>query len=399
MANLYHFRWQALDTMGVLQEGESLNASQDALLNQLSDRGMLPVNWQRGKCWRSRDWKWQQKIDLVRQLATLLKAGLPLAESLILLAEGHPHAGWRVLLKGLQRRVIGGEPFSQALQEWPQIFPPLFPALMQVGELTGQLDECCRQLAQQQSKQQYLRQKVVKALRYPLFILLVALAVSAGMLLFVLPEFVSVYASFDAPLPAFTAAVMSLSELLQKAALPLSLVGAVLLMIVQQTYRRSVPWQKRVHQWLLRMPLLSSLWRGGQLSQIYAILQLTQQSGLTLLQSLQAVEVTLVSRLWRDAIVQLQQHIAAGAPLHQALQQHLLFTPLCAQLIRVGEEAGALDVMLARLAEWHEAQTLARADALAASLEPMMMVVIGGIVGTLVIAMYLPVFGLGDAIR
>jgi len=268
-----------------------------------------------------------------------------------------------------------------------------------VGELTGQLDECCRQLAQQQSKQQYLRQKVVKALRYPLFILLVALGVSAGMLLFVLPEFVSVYASFDAPLPAFTAAVMSLSELLQKAALPLSLVGAVLAGIVQQTYRRSVPWQKRVHQWLLRMPLLSPLWRGGQLSQIYAILQLTQQSGLTLLQSLQAVEVTLVSRLWRDAIIQLQQHIAAGAPLHQALQQHLLFTPLCAQLIRVGEEAGALDVMLARLAEWHEAQTLARADALAASLEPMMMVVIGGIVGTLVIAMYLPVFGLGDAIR
>jgi protein transport protein HofC len=240
---------------------------------------------------------------------------------------------------------------------------------------------------------------VVKALRYPLFILLVALAVSAGMLLFVLPEFVSVYASFDAPLPAFTAAVMSLSELLQKAALPLSLICAVFIGIVQQIYRRSVAWQKRVHQWLLRMPLLSPLWRGGQLSQIYAILQLTQQSGLTLLQSLQAVEVTLVSRLWRDAIIQLQQHIAAGAPLHQALQQHLLFTPLCAQLIRVGEEAGALDVMLARLAEWHEAQTLARADALAASLEPMMMVVIGGIVGTLVIAMYLPVFGLGDAIR
>ncbi len=359
---------------------------------------MMPVSWQRGQCWRTRDWKWQHKIDLVRQLATLLKAGLPLAESLTLLAEGHPHAGWRELLNELQRRVMAGEAFSSALRAWPQIFPALFPALMEVGELTGQLDECCRQLALQQSKQQHLRQKVVKALRYPLFILLVALAVSAGMLLFVLPEFVSVYASFDAPLPAFTAAVMSLSAFLQQAALPLAITIMCLLFGARWVYRGSVLWQIRVHRWLLRLPLLSTLWRGGQLSQIYAILQLTQQAGLTLLQSLQAVEVTLGSPLWREAIIALQRHIAGGLPLHQAMQHHLLFTALCAQLIRVGEEAGALDVMLARLAEWHEAQTLMRADALAASLEPLMMIVIGGIVGTLVIAMYLPVFGLGEAI-
>ncbi|WP_416413134.1 protein transport protein HofC [Pantoea sp. App145] len=399
MTNLYHFRWQALDSLGALQSGESLMNHQEALLQHLADRGMLAVSWQRGKCWRARDWKWQQKIDLIRQLATLLRAGLPLAESLTLLAEGHPDTGWRILLKGLQQRVITGMPFSQALRDWPQIFPPLFPALMQVGELTGQLDECCRQLAQQQTGQQHLRQKVVKALRYPLFILLVAIAVSAGMLLFVLPEFVAVYASFDAPLPALTAGVMALSALLQQAALPLLATCIAFSIIARQIYRRSADWQRRIHRWLLQLPLLAPLWRGSQLSQIYGILQLTQQAGLTLLQSLQAVEVTLTSRLWREAITDLQQHIAGGAPLHQALQQHQLFTPLCAQLIKVGEQAGALDVMLSRLAEWHEGQTLTRAESLASALEPMMMVVIGGIVGTLVIAMYLPVFGLGDAIR
>ncbi|ORM70586.1 protein transport protein HofC [Pantoea rwandensis] len=399
MANLYTFRWHALDSMGMLLEGATLVASQDVLLNQLSERGILPVSWQRGRCWRARDWKWQQKIDLVRQLATLLKAGLPLSESLTMLAEGHPHSGWRVLLNELQQRVMAGETFSHALRAWPQIFPPLYPALMEVGELTGQLDECCRQLALQQSKQQHLRQKVIKALRYPLFILCVALAVSAGMLLFVLPEFVSVYASFDAPLPAFTAVVIALSTWLQQHALSLSLLCAIIIATGLKIYRGSACWQQRVQRALLRLPLFSPLWRGGQLSQIYAIMHLTQCAGLTLLHSLQAVEVTMASRLWREAIVALQTHIAAGSPLYQALQQHELFTPLCAQLIRVGEEAGALDVMLARLAEWHEAQTLSRADALAASLEPLMMVVIGGIVGTLVIAMYLPVFGLGDAIR
>lgn len=399
MAKLYHYRWQALDTMGELQAGESLLRDRAALLNQLADRGMLIVSWQRGRCWRRRDWKWQQKIELMHQLATLLKAGLPLAESLMLLAQGHPHAGWRVVLAGLQQQVLAGETFSQALRTWPDLFPPLFPALMQVGETTGQLDSCCLRLAQQQTKQRLLRQKVGKALRYPLFILLVALAVSAGMLLFVLPEFTAVYASFDAPLPAFTAGVVALSEGMQQTALPLLLLAAGCAIAARQIIRRSARWQRRLQHFILRLPLIAPLWRGAQLSQIYAILQLTQHAGLTLLHSLQTVEMTLTARLWREAIVQLQAHIAAGAPLHQALQQHTLFTPLCAQLTGAGEEAGALDIMLSRLAEWHETETSNRAEALAAALEPAMMLVIGAIVGTLVIAMYLPVFGLGEVIR
>jgi len=150
---------------------------------------------------------------------------------------------------------------------------------------------------------------------------------------------------------------------------------------------------------MLRLPLLSAMWRGSQLSQIYADLQLTQRAGITLLQGLQAAEATLTTRLWRDAVVALQHHIAQGEPLHQAMQDHPLFTPLCMQLVHVGEEAGALDTMLARLAEWHEAQTLTLADTLASSLEPAMMVIVGAIVGTLVIAMYLPAFGLGNVIH
>jgi len=399
MATLSLFRWQAVDSRHQLHEGESLAADEARLLRQLAEQDLLPVSWRRARTWRARHWKWQQKIDLVRQLATLLKAGLPLAQGLALLSQGHTHTGWRLLLHALRLQVVSGVPFSQALSQWPQIFPPLFCALMQVGELTGQLDVCCAQLADQQARQRYLWNKVVKALRYPLFILLVAVAVSAGMLLFVLPEFVSVYASFNAPLPAFTAAVMALSTGLQRWG------GWFLILLIaaamgwQALRRRSPAWQRWEQRLMLRLPLLSDLWRGSQLSQIYAVLQLTQQAGITLLQGLQAAEATLTTRLWRDAMLELQQHIAQGRPLHQALREHALFTPLCMQLVHVGEEAGALDIMLARLAEWHEAQTLSLADALAASLEPAMMVVIGVIVGTLVIAMYLPVFGLGNVMH
>ena len=399
MSRLSLYRWQALSSQQQLHEGQSLAADEECLLRQLAEQDLLPVSWQRRKVWRARDWKWQHKTDLIRQLATLLKAGLPLAQGLELLSQGHPHAGWRLLLHALRLRVLSGVPFSQALSQWPQIFPPLFAAIMQVGELTGQLDVCCAQLADQQARQQHLRNKVIKALRYPLFILIVAVAVSGGMLLFVLPEFVSVYASFNAPLPAFTAAVMALSVGLQRWGGWL----AVTLLLAAAGWRalrqRSPAWQLWEQRLMLRLPLFSNLWRGSQLSQIYAILQLTQQAGITLLQGLQAAEATLTTRLWRDAVVELQQHITRGEPLHQAMRAHPLFTPLCMQLVLVGEEAGALDTMLARLAEWHEARTLAFADALAASLEPVMMVIIGAIVGTLVIAMYLPVFGLGNVMH
>ena len=399
MSRLSLYRWQALNSQQQLHEGQSLAVDEESLLRQLAEQDLLPVSWQRRKVWRARDWKWQHKTDLVRQLATLLKAGLPLAQGLELLSQGHPHAGWRLLLHALRLRVLSGVPFSQALSQWPQIFPPLFAAIMQVGELTGQLDVCCAQLADQQARQQHLRNKVIKALRYPLFILMVAVAVSGGMLLFVLPEFVSVYASFNAPLPAFTAAVLAFSVGLQRWGGWL----AVALLFAAAGWRalqqRSSAWQRWEQRLMLRLPLFSDLWRGSQLSQIYAILQLTQQAGITLLQGLQAAEATLTTRLWRDAVIALQQHITRGEPLHQAMRAHPLFTPLCMQLVLVGEEAGALDTMLAQLAEWHEARTLALADALAASLEPVMMVIIGALVGTLVIAMYLPVFGLGNVMH
>lgn len=398
MARQILFSWQAFDAQGHFIEGTRLSHSALAVMENLAAADCSPIRVKRGKSYHPRDWHWQQKIMLIRQLATLLKAGMTLTQGVTLLAEGHPHPGWQALLLEIHSRLEQGEPFSEALCRWPEIFPPLFPALMHVGEVTGKLDECCSQLAAQQERQQLLQKKVKKALRYPLFILLTALAVTVGMLVFVLPEFVSIYAVFDAPLPAFTAGVMALSSLLQASIAPLAGSLTCVIAMWRRQRRRRPGWLRIEQQLMLRLPLLSQLYRGGQLSHIFTTLTLTQQAGLTLLQSLQAVEKTLSQGVWREAVQQLQAHIAAGRPLHQALARHPLFTPLCHQLIQVGEEAGSLDVLLARLAQWHEEHTHELAESLAATLEPMMMVVTGLIVGVLVVAMYLPIFGLGQAL-
>lgn len=398
MAEPYLFRWQAMDESGRLVQGALFCHSQQEVMERLLTDGLMPLTLSAGKRYRAREWQWPQKIAFFRQLSTLLKAGLTLSASLNLLAEEHPHPGWQALFRQLENNVAEGMPFSDALALWPQVFPPLFPALMYVGELTGRIDECCLQLARQQERQQQLQKKVTKALRYPLFILSLALLVSIGMLVFVLPEFMSVYQAFDAPLPVFTAGVVALSAVLEQYGLQLLMMLTVLTLSWRWQTKRSPEWQRREQRWLLALPLMGKLCQGGLLSRIFMTLALTQQAGLTLLQSLQAVEKTLSSLLWREAIQQLQQHIATGYPLYQALKQHALFSPVCYQLIKVGEESGSLDSMLERLGELHEEITHELADNLAAALEPMMMVITGVLVGALVIAMYLPIFNLGDAL-
>lgn len=398
MAERYLFQWKAMDEKGSYMQGAMFCRSKQDVSDRLASEGYLPLSVSSAQRYRARHWTWQHKIAFFRQLSTLLKAGMTLSTSIGLIADGHANMGWKAMLAEIQRGVEAGQPFSAVLTEWDDVFPPLYPALMHVGEITGHIDACCLQLANQQERQRMLQKKVVKALRYPVFILLLAVVVCIGMLVFVLPEFTSVYASFDAPLPGFTLFIVSLSDWLQHYGGYLGAVVVMLCLCWRWQHRHSIAWQCYEQKTLLKLPLIGRLYRGGQLSRIFMTLALTQQAGLTLLQSLEAVEKTVTPRLWKEAIVQLKEHISRGNPFFQALQHHSLFTPLCYQLIKVGEEAGALDSLVSRLGELHEDRTNELADNLAASLEPIMMVVTGVLVGALVIAMYLPIFNLGDAL-
>lgn len=396
MADIHLWNWKAIDSQGALKRGVMLINGKSTLTQQLAEQQLLLVSARRRwgiSLFRS---AMPDKIEFIKQIAVLLKAGITLTDTLTLIAEQHPKPEWSALLQNIKSQVTKGIPFAEALQAWPRIFPPLFIALLHTGELTGKLAECCQHLAIQQEQLYQLQKKVHKALRYPLFILLIASMVTVGMLGFVLPEFAQIYQSFNAPLPTLTRTIITGAEWLTQWALPggpLLILLGVMIMFVR---KHKPEWQIQEQRVLLTLPLIAPLWRGQILSQIFTVLALTQQAGIPLLQGLSAAGNTLSQRLWHQQINNIRGEIAVGTPFWQALGTTVCFTPLCRQLIRVGEESGSLDLMLERLANWHTQQAEEQAENLTARLEPLMIVIIGAIIGVLVIAMYLPIFNLGE---
>jgi protein transport protein HofC len=278
------------------------------------------------------------------------------------------------------------------MAKWPTVFSPLYISMIKTGELTGKLEECCRELAQQQKSQQLLSAKVKKALRYPLIILTLAALVVLAMVTLVLPEFAAIYNTFNTPLPLLTRGVMGLAAFIQK---HIVMMAVLLVLASGAVYKlRNHPRSQRM---LLRLPVLGTLMRGQKLGQIFTVLSLTQQAGIAFLQGLESVEETVENPYWQGILSEIHERVEGGMPVWASFHKAAVFTPLCIQLIRTGEASGALDMMLVNLARHHTEQTFQQADNLAALLEPLLLIVTGLIIGTLVVAMYLPIFHLGDA--
>lgn len=396
MANKQLWQWRGLTPEGKAVRGSLWAEHKIAAMQRIMQEGIHPLRFQRSQVKKSH-WRVQYSSEVVQQLATLLQAGLTLSEGLLLLAEQHPSPQWQALLQEIARQLAQGQSFSSSLKAWPEAFPPLYSSMIHSGEITGKLDYCCQHLALQQQRQQALSQKVKKALRYPLIILLLAVLVVIGMSAFVLPEFAAIYRTFNTPLPALTQVVMGLSSAVQRG-MPLLVVTAILPFALRPLLRRSSKWQTLRPRLLLHIPIFSGLIRGQILSQIYTVLALTQNAGIPFLQGLASVEATLSCPWWRSIIHQMSESIARGSTIWQSMERGSVFTPLCQQLIRTGEASGSLDRMLQNLANYHSDQTHQQAENLATLLEPVMLLVTGIIIGTLVVAMYLPIFHLGDAI-
>jgi protein transport protein HofC len=396
MSTKHLWQWSGLDDNGEQHEGVHWAEQRSEVLFTLQQRCIHPLSLRRRPV-RQAQWRGEHSSEIIHQLATLLQAGLTLPDGLQLLAKQQPSAQWQALLHTLAENLAQGETFSGALSRWPEVFPPLYLAMIRTGELTGKLDECCFKLASQQKTQLALARKVKKALRYPLIVLMLAFIVVLAMIYFVLPEFATIYQTFNTPLPALTRGVLACADILQQGSIPL-IIGCLGLALLLGRLQKHPGWLRYQQRILLACPLMGPLVLGQKLSQIFTVLSLTQRAGIAFLQGLETVEETVTQPLWREVISRLHHDISQGSPIWQAMENSQVFTPLCIQLVRTGEASGALDQMLQKLADYHSEKTHQLAENLTSLLEPMLLVVTGAIIGTLVVAMYLPIFHLGDAI-
>ena len=389
---LWH--WRAMTEEGELQNGTIWATNSETANAKLIRKALYPLKLTR--CMQKYRWQTHHCYEIFRQLATLLQAGLTLSESLHMLAQQHPLKQWQALLQRLADDLSEGRAFSEALKEWPTVFSPLYVAMVRTGELTGKLEECCRQLAEQQKSQQQLSTKVKKALRYPLIILTLAITVVIAMVTLVLPEFAAIYKTFSTPLPLLTQWILRLAAFIHQWGMVL-LTSLLFPAGLGWILRRHPRWQHFRHRFVLSIPVLGSLAKGQKLGQIFTVLTLTQHAGIAFLQGLESAESTVDNLFWQERLKEVRGRIEQGMPVWSSLQKATVFTPLCIQLVRTGEVSGALDIMMANLARHHTEQTFLLADELAVLLEPLLLIVTGVIIGTLVVAMYLPIFHLGDA--
>lgn len=388
--------WRGLDPNGIEHRGTLWASHRPAALMALAQQNIIALSLKR-RAVNPSLWRSQYSCAVIGQLATLLQAGLTLSDSLMLLSQQHPSAQWRALLNSLANRLAQGVTLSEGLKSWPQAFPPLYLAMIRTGEITGKLEQCCLALSQQQKTQRLLTAKVKKALRYPLIILSLAVLVVVAMVSFVLPEFTAIYRTFNTPLPALTQAVIVSTAFIERWCIPL-FVSLLLPAALGVALKNHPPWQRVRQRMLLALPIMGTLRRGQMLSQIFTVLSLTQRAGIAFLQGLETVEETLTCPWWREVIARLHHDVAQGCTIWQAMENSHVFTPLCLQLVRTGEASGALDEMLENLARHHNENTQNLAENLTSMLEPLLLIVTGLIIGTLVVAMYLPIFHLGEAI-
>lgn len=357
--------------------------------------------------WRLADWSMgvgSGKISaralavFSRQLATLLVSGVPLVQAFELIARGQDKAPLRELLLGIKARLEAGEALHQALAQYPTQFDALTCSLVSAGEQAGVLDQILTRIADHRERSEALRGKLKKALFYPIAVLLVAILVTLLILLLVVPQFKALFESFDTELPAFTQAVIVLSDGIRTHWLLGLSVIALLVLLAAWLYRGSGRLQLWLERLRLRLPVIGPILHQGAIARFARTLSTLFAAGVPLVDGLGSTIGTSGSRVYAQAIRRMRSRVESGETLERAMRETGLFPQMAIQMVAIGEESGALEAMLAKIADFNEREVGDAVDGLSSLLEPTIMVIIGGLVGALVVSMYLPVFRMASVV-
>jgi type IV pilus assembly protein PilC len=333
-----------------------------------------------------------------RQLVTMLKAGVPLVQGFDIVAEGLDNPAMREVVLGIKTDIEGGNTFAGALRKYPQHFDDLFCSLVDSGEQSGALETMLERVAVYKEKSELLKQKIKKALKYPLTIVLVAIVVTIILMLKVVPVFQDLFSSFGADLPALTQIVVDMSKWMQRFWLLLIIGIATVLVGFLELKKRNKKFQNFLDHLVLKLPIFGDLIYKSIIARYSRTLSTTFAAGVPLIDALESTAGATNNIVYERAVLQIREDVASGQQLQFAMRQTEKFPTMAIQMVAIGEESGALDSMLDKVATHYENEVDNAVDGLTSMMEPLIMAFLGIIVGGLVVAMYLPIFQMGSVI-
>ena len=394
------FIWQGVNRKGKKVSGELSAPSLMALKAQLRKQGITPgrVKKKPKPLFGMSGEKAITSADIAaitRQIATMLGAGVPLVQTIEMIGSGHSNAKMQRLLAEIGNKLQSGLPLSDCLREHPLYFDSLYCDLVNSGEQSGALETIYDRIATYKEKAEILKAKIKKAMTYPIAVLVIAAVVTSILLIFVVPVFQEIFASFGAELPAFTLFVVGISEFMQ--AYWYMGLGALFLagFLFKRAHRNSQKLRDNVDKKILKLPVIGDLLKKAAVARYARTLSTTFAAGVPLPDALQSAAGASGNAVFRDAILDIRSEVTSGMQMNLAMRNCSIFPDLVIQMVAIGEESGAVDDMLSKVATVYEREVDDAVDNLTALLEPMIMAVLGVVIGGLIIAMYLPIFQIG----
>jgi type IV pilus assembly protein PilC len=393
------FAWEGRDKRGARIKGKSLAPDEAALRAELRRQGIAPsrIRKQRGTR-RGGSVDPGDVAVFSRQLATMLAAGIPLVQAFEIVGGGHEKASMQKLILDVKADVEGGTSLHEALAKHPLYFDDLYVNLVEAGEQAGALESLLDKVATYKEKTEALKKKVKKALFYPAAVLVVAVIVTVVLLIFVIPQFESLYKGFGADLPAFTQMVINLSKFVQHDGIYLAVLFGLLGWSFFYFKKRSRAMREFLDRLSLKLPVIGPILNKAAIARYARTLSTMFAAGVPLVEALESVAGATGNIVYENAVLRMRDEVSTGQRLQRAMESTGLFPNMVNQMIAVGEESGSLDEMSGKVATFYEAEVDNAVDAMSSLLEPLIMVILGVLVGSLVIAMYLPIFKLGSVV-
>jgi type IV pilus assembly protein PilC len=402
VSQLESFQWVGIDKRGIKIRGEYSAKNASLVRAELRRQGINPTSVKpKGKPFfgsSGRRIKAREIAVFSRQIAVMMAAGVPMVQGFEIIAGGQSNPRMKDMLTNIKTDIEGGSTLAEALHKYPVQFDELYCNLVKAGESAGVLDTVLDTVATYKENIESLKGKIKKAMFYPAIVLTVALVVSAILLIFVVPQFDDVFKNFGAQLPAFTQMIVNLSKfMVQDWWFIILVVGGVIGGLIF-LYKRSPRFAHFMARAVLKIPVIGKILHESAIARYARTLGVTFAAGVPLVEALDSVSKATGSPVYNDAVKRIREDVAVGHQLQLAMRQTGLFPNMVVQMVAIGEESGALDKMLYKIAEFYEEEVNNAVDALASLMEPFIMVVIGVLVGGMVVGMYLPIFKLAAVV-